>query len=250
MYDSTTIANALNNQSKNFDFFRMIFERVKVIYFRGENYEKNLADKEFDEMFFEKTIDELSTVRKLFSDQILNQTDLIEFKAKTNPPMSNHLNIALNYFAIDTIVSAYKICFIEENKSSLEIEIFEKDKNNYLINMTKSLTRLEDIVSHSYADEMVIHFVKEAVEKTIQKEREPQRKGGKVKAEKEAKLYGPIRESMRERWKELWDQSDWSSKSRGKYTKFANHVITVYPEDRKYFDIIRNYISKYDQSKS
>ena len=108
MYDLTTLENALKNESKNFDFFRAVLNRVKAIYFRGENNNRELADAEFDEMFLQKTIDELSAVKIQFLEQIISQTQPVEFGTETtSSPLSNNLPLVLSYYAVTTILSAY-----------------------------------------------------------------------------------------------------------------------------------------------
>lgn len=197
MYDLTTLEKALKNESKNFDFFRAVLNRVKAIYFRGENNNRELADAEFDEMFLHKTIDDLAAVKIQFLEQIINQAQKIEFETDTPPStISSNIILALNFYAISVILSAYRHCSREESQknNSFNKLLFAEDTHNYLVDAINDLGTLEDIVSRSYTDEVVFHFEKKAVERTIEQERKPQSKGGLIKAEKNNEKNQHIKE--------------------------------------------------------
>lgn len=160
--------------------------------------------------------------------------------------MSTRRTYILNYFVVDAILSAYRYCFREENKNNTtHVLIDENTSNDYLMDVMESLTMLEDLVSRSYTDVVASYFESKAIEKTIQKEREPQSKGGRIRAENEAKRLEPDKLIL----KNKWDQENWTSKGRGKYTNFANKVVKEDLVESMDFDAIRTLMSKYDQNK-
>lgn len=198
MYDQTTIEKALQKEGKYYNFFRFVFNRIKTIYFRGEDNEKPIDDQEFEEMFYGKTIDDLSTFKKLCSNEIIKYPQSIEFKTDTAPThMSTRRMYILNYFAVDAILSSYRYCFREENKNNTtHLLMYENDPHDYLMDVMESLAMLEDFVSRSYTDGVVVYFEKKAVETTTQKEREPRSKGGLQKAKNMNEQNKDIREKV------------------------------------------------------
>lgn len=216
MYDQTTIEKALQKEGENYKFFKFVFNRVKTIYFRGEDNEKPLDDQEFEEMFYGKTIDDLSAVKKLFSNEIIKYPQNIEFKTDTAPTyMSNRRIYILNYFAVDAILSSYRYCFRKENKNNTtQLLLYANDNHDYLMDVMESLAMLEDLVSRSYTDVVATYFENKAVETTNMKNKEHQRNGGIKKAENERKrneeirkkvikAYSDPRSEQKERWKSL-----------------------------------------------
>lgn len=198
MYDQTTIEKALQKESEHYNFFSFVFNRVKTIYFRGEDNEKPLDDQEFEEMFYGKTIDDLSTFKQLCSKEIAKYPQNIEFKTDTVPThMSTRRMYILNYFAVNAILSAYRYCFREENKNNTtHLLIDENAPHDYLMDVMESLAMLEDLVSRSYTDGVVVYFEKKAVDITIKKEREPQSRGGLTKAQNANEKNKDIKEKV------------------------------------------------------
>lgn len=243
MYDLTTLENALKNESKNFDFFRAVLNRVKAIYFRGENNNRELADAEFDEMFLQKTIDELSAVKIQFLEQIISQTQPVEFGTETtSSPLSNNLPLVLSYYAVTTILSAYRHCFREEMKTSNSLNklLFREDTHNYLIDVINDLGNLEDIISHTYANEVVFHFEKKAKEMILKEVRKPQSDGGKIRAKK----YKQDHEEAFKHIEELWDSGNWK-----KCTDCAEDIHHL-EEIKLPYNTVYNYLRDYRKSKN
>ena len=67
----------------------------------------------------------------------------------------------------------------------------------------------------------------------------------KIRAEKISQQKAPKLKEL----EEIWDNENWNSKGRGKFTKFANHIIRNNTFSDLSFETIKNYISRYNKNK-
>lgn len=189
--DFTKVEEVLANKSRNFDFFRMIFDRVSTLYVRGiEDSEKSISFKETAENWFkEKSINEMSLVIENFRDQIFQnapQPKDFSFITENSFPLDDYTVLMLNYFSVNTILKAYQNCIqmTDEKNEIFDLEI----SRNYLSEVIESLFILEDLVSHHIGGEAVRYFV----EKTIKEERSGRVKGAQVRYENYKAKMSPI----------------------------------------------------------
>lgn len=108
--------------------------------------------------------------------------------------------------------------YINEALTSLNLRFLEKGSNIHSENFKNDLKKFKSIQAS---------------------------KNAKIKADKEALKKAPLYQKL----EKLWDEGEWSSKGRGKYSKFATDVLYHDEIDGLEFDAIRNHISKYDKAK-
>lgn len=108
--------------------------------------------------------------------------------------------------------------YINEALTSLNLRFLERGSNTHSENFENDLKKIKSIQAS---------------------------KNAKIKAEKEALKKAPLYQKL----EKLWDEGKWSSKGRGKYSKFATDVLYNDEIEGLEFDAIRSYISKYDKAK-
>lgn len=238
---TVSIGEVLTFKGKHYDFFRKIFDRVCTLSTR------QAKDGETTRHVFEKIL-KLECVPHADS-YIKDFINNVKYWSLEN----QSADFLVHFYALNTLDAAYKYCCQEEaeakGKNSLRTLTFGPDTHNYLVDVIDYLADLEEISTMHLNDEIVKHFIDKAAEKAkkeaTKEARQPQSKGGKVKAENDAKRLGPAKEKLRE----IWDKDNWTSKGRGKYSDFAEYVTYNDIVDGVNYDFIRTYISKYDKSK-
>lgn len=236
-----TVEDALKLESEHYDLFRHVFGRTSDLYARSgkDSDSRKIA---FESVAKKEIIKEILQLRLEFLSELENRDQ--------NENFDEYL---VYFYALNTIYLAYKYCCslnIGETYSlsklmrtrAKEINFLE---TGYLLEMLDSLSTLENITASHMTGEVTRHFVEKAIEKATKEARQPQSKGGKVKAENDAKRLDPAKEKLRE----IWDKDNWTSKGRGKYSDFAEYVTYNDIVDGVNYDFIRTYISKYDKLK-
>ena len=246
LFNATTVSigEALTLEGKHYDFFRKIFDRVCTLSTR------QAKDGETTRHVFEKIL-KLECVPHADS-YIKDFINNVKYWSLEN----QSADFLVHFYALNTLDAAYKYCCQEDaakGNNSLHRLVFGPDNHNYLVDVIDYLSDLEEISATHLTNKIVKHFIDKAVEKAkkeatkeaTKEARQPQSKGGKVKAENDAKRLDPAKEKLRE----IWDKDNWTSKGRGKYSDFAEYVTYNDIVDGVNYDFIRTYISKYDKSK-
>ena len=238
------IGEVLTLEGKHYDFFRKIFDRVCTLSTR------QAKDSETTRQGFEEVL----KLEHVPHDDSHIKALINNFKSCS--PEGYSSAFLFHFYALNTLDAAYKYCCQEEaeakGKNSLHTLIFGPDTHNHLVDVIDYLADLEEISTTHLTDKTVKHFIdkavekakKEATQKATHEARQGQSKGGKVKAEIEAKRLEPAKEKLRE----IWDKDNWTSKGRGKYSDFAKYITYNDMVDDVDYDFIRTYISKYDKS--
>lgn len=185
-WSTTTIEEALTSEGKHYDFFRRIFDRVCTLCTR------QVKDGEITKRAFEHTLklENMPNADSFIRDFMAN----IEHGSPNDEPAE----ILVYYYSLKTLDAAFKYCYQAETRgiNTINKMIFGDDEHNYLINVIDYLSDLEEITSRHFTGEVTRHFVEKAIEKTTKKEREAQKKGGFMKAEKERKKKEPIKDEV------------------------------------------------------
>lgn len=235
-----TVEEALKLESDDYDLFRQIFERVRDLYARSakDSDSRKIA---FESVAKKEIIKEILQLRLEFLSELENRDQ--------NENFDEYL---VYFYALNTIDLAYKYCCsldMGETNSLSKLMLTHAKKTylgkGYLLEMLDSLSTLEDITASHKTDVVARHFIEKAIEKATKEARQPQSKGGKVKAENDAKRLDPAKEKLRE----IWDKDNWTSRGRGKYVDFAEYITYNDMVDGVNFDFVRTYISKYDKLK-
>lgn len=244
MEDIGTIGEALNDKSKDFDFFRKVYDRVRTLYMRGVPGVDDDGMQKLEHIFQKEPIHDLSQAILGSSSQILSASKNIDFETKTaDTTTKNERDMfqIVSYFAANTILNAYHHCRQENNKdkNSLDRLVFGEDSHNYLIDVVESMAMLEDVTSQNYTGEAIRHFVEKAIEQTRKLEREARVKGAMVKAEQ----YKQYNQQAFKNIEELWDTGQWKFAS-----KCADDIFDL-AEINLPHSTVYNYLRAYKNSK-
>lgn len=190
LFNATTVSigEALTLEGKHYDFFRKIFDRVCTLSTR------QAKDGETTRHVFEKIL-KLECVPHADS-YIKDFINNVKYWSLEN----QSADFLVHFYALNTLDAAYKYCCQEDaakGNNSLHRLVFGPDNHNYLVDVIDYLSDLEEISATHLTDKIAKHFIDKAVEKAIQKERAPQKKGGDYRAEKH---YRPKKEIVFKAW--------------------------------------------------
>lgn len=209
---TVSIGQVLTLKGKHYDFFRKIFDRVCTLSTR------QTKDGETNRQAFENIL-KLECVPHADS-YIKNFINHVKHRS----PEIQSVDFLIHFYALNTLDAAYKYCCQEEAEAkggnSLYRLVFGPDTPNYLVEVIDYLSDLEGISATHLTDKIVKHFIDKAVEKAIQKERAPRKKGAQVKHENREILYRPIKQKALE----LFTDQAYKSKYKIRGRKpFARH---------------------------
>lgn len=224
IHEKITVEDALNFEGANFIFFKQIFLRVCKLCSRDikniVNLKKNYEEQLKKELVRGRTEPIVDIIRDI----------------KDEPRLDKRTAQMIYFYALNTLEAAYKHCYQAETRTtnSLNKMLFGNDEHDYLLDVMGDLAVLEDITSNHLTGEVTRHFVEKAIEKTTKQEREPQSKGGKIRAERYEKQKSIIFEA--------WEKGSFHS-----YAACAKHFANQLNLSNK---TIENWLSnKYSQAK-
>ena len=179
IHEKITVEDALNFEGASFIFFKQIFLRVCELCSRDIENTVNLR-KNYEEQL----------KKELVRGRTGAIVDIIR-DIKDEPRLDKRKAQMIYFSAIYTLDNAFTYCWSVNARetNSLSKLIFDKSNSasleaTSLSTMLSSLNTLEDITSNHFTGEVTRHFVEKAKEKAIKQEREPQSKGGKIRAKK------------------------------------------------------------------
>ncbi|WP_180055064.1 hypothetical protein [Acinetobacter sp. YH12142] len=234
IHEKITVEDALNFEGDNFIFFKQIFSRVCELCSRD--------------------IDDTANLKKNYEEQLKKElvrgrtgaiVDIIR-DIKDEPRLDKRKAQMIYFSAIYTLDNAFAYCWSVNMRetNSLSKLIFDKSNSasleaTSLSTMLSSLNTLEDITSNHFTGEVTRHFVDKAIKKAIKQEREPQSKGGKVRAEN----YKQNNELAFKHIEELWDTGQWA-----KASKCAEDIFNLKEIELPYTTVY-NHLRSYIKSK-
>lgn len=234
IHEKITVEDALNFEDASFLFFKQIFLRVCELCSRDIDDTANLK-KDYEERLKKELVrGRTGAIIDIIKD-IKDESRLDRRKAQM---IYFHAIYALdNAFAYCLSVNAReanslnKLIFDKSNSARLEVES--------LSIMLSSLNTLEDITSNHLAGKTASYYVDKAIKKATQHAREPQRKGGKVRAEN----YKQNNELAFKHIEELWDTGQWA-----KASKCAEDIFNLKEIELPYTTVY-NHLRSYIKSK-